>query len=314
MFFRTQRKQPTRRVLVHGLPYFGAMFANLMNGGSWQFRYYPDTGIGNLAAMARNLRACDLAYQIGGRVTIGKFLRAAKFLEKNKIVMHWVGSDTVDERRDAAEGKAAPWILQNVHHWAESDWMAREVESLGLSCELIPLPSSRVPDCPSPLPKEFSVLIYMPAISRGGLYGLDRMLQVARALPHIPFELVGLLEGPIPDPPPNLRVYGRIQNLAPFYERASVVWRPVRHDGLSFMVLEALGYGRHVLWSYPFPGCLQVACSCEAQYEIARLYAQHQQRRLDINRSGVRAVAEGGYLPQHLKTKILARLEQILES
>src|SRR6266403_1239163 len=43
-----------------------------------------------------------------------------------------------------------------------------------------------------------------------------------------------------------------------FYKRASVVWRPVRHDGLSFMVLEALGHGRHVLWTYEFPGCVKV--------------------------------------------------------
>ena len=314
MFFRTLRRQSTRRVLVHGLPYFGTMFANLMNGDGWQFWYYPDAGISNLAAMARDLRACDLAYQIGGRVTAGKFLHVAHLLKKNKIVMHWVGSDTVDERNHVAEGKAEPWIRQDVHHWAESDWMSREVESLGLPCELVPLPSSRVPDRPSPLPGEFSVLIYMPAVNRGALYGLDRMLQVARGLPHIPFELVGLLEGAIPDPPPNLLIYGRIPNLAAFYERASVVWRPVRHDGLSFMVLEALGYGRHVLWSYPFPGCLQVACACEAQYEIARLHALHQQRRLEINRAGVQAVAKGGYLPQYLKGKILARLEQILES
>ena len=192
--------------------------------------------------------------------------------------------------------------------------MVREVQLLRLSCELVPLPSSRVPDMPSPLPREFSVLVYMPDTRRSELYGLDRILQVARELPHIPFELVGLLHGPFPDPPPNLRIHGRIPDLAEFYRKASVVWRPVRHDGLSFMVLEALGYGRHVLWSYGFPGCTQVNTASEAREEIARLHSLHQQGNLGINCRGVQAIVNGGYLPQRLKADILARLGRFLEA
>src|SRR5271157_374183 len=314
MLLRTPRRPPVRRVLVHGLIYFGQMFAELMTGDGWEFRYYPDAGIRNLTSMARELRACDLAYQIGGRVTQGKFLRAAHVLNKKKIVMHWVGSDTVDEQKEIAEGKADSWVYQRICHWAESAWMVREVQLLGLSCELVPLPSSRVPDGPSPLPREFSVLVYMPDTRRSKLYGLDRIVQVARELPHIPFELVGLLHGSITDPPPNLKIHGRIPDLAEFYRKASVVWRPVRHDGLSFMVLEALGHGRHVLWSYAFPGCVQVDSASEARDEIARLNALHQQGRLGINSAGVEAISSGGYLPQRLRADILARLDRFLES
>lgn len=299
---------------MHGLIYFGQMFAELMTGDGWQFRYYPDKGIRNLTAMARDLTVCDMAYQIGGRVTQGRFLQAARFLDKKKIVMHWVGSDTVDEQKEVAEGKADPWVTHNICHWAESDWMVHEVQLLGLSCELVPLPSSRIPDGPSPLPREFSVLVYMPDARRSELYGLDRILQVVRELPHIPFELVGLLHGAIPDPPLNLKIYGRVPNLAAFYRKASVVWRPVRHDGLSFMVLEALGHGRHVLWSYAFPGCVRVNCASEACDEIARLYALHQHGRLRINSGGVQAIAKGGYLPQRLRTEIHQRLNCFLES
>ena len=42
---------------MHGLPYFGRMFAELMNGDDWLFRYYPDSGFQNLAAMAKELYA-----------------------------------------------------------------------------------------------------------------------------------------------------------------------------------------------------------------------------------------------------------------
>lgn len=301
-------------MLVHGLIYFGQMFAELMNGDGWEFRYYPDAGVHNYVAMARELSVCDVAYQIGGRVSMGKFLRAAKTLGKDNVIMHWVGSDTVDQQQELAQGKAHPWVMQKVRHWAESDWMVREVGVLGLPCELVPLPSARIPDRPSPLPTEFSVLVYVPMVSRGDLYGLDLILRVARWLPHIPFELVGLYEGEIPNPPPNLKIHGRIPDLVEFYRGASVVWRPVRHDGLSFMVMEAMGHGRHVLWSYPFPGCIHVRNVEEARDEIVRLHALHQAQRLKMNCAGVHAIAEGGYLPQHLKQRIHARLEELLGS
>ena len=307
-----EHKPPVRRVLVHGLLYVGRMFAELMDGNGWDFRYYPDHGIHNLASMARDLHECDLVYQIGGRVTLGKFLHAAKFLKKKKLIMHWAGSDVMGQRRELERGAANPWVMRNVHHWAVSEWLADEVGELGLPCEWVPLPPGNVPERPSPLPKDFSVLVYMPDARRSELYGLDRILQVARQLPEIPFELVGLYHGRIDDPPGNLRIHGRIPDLAQFYKRASVVWRPTRHDGLSFMVLEGLGYGRHVLWSYAFPGCVQVTDVADARDAIARLHAKHKEGRLGINQEGVQVIAERGFLPHRLKQNTLARLEKIL--
>jgi hypothetical protein len=105
-----------------------------------------------------------------------------------------------------------------------------------------------------------------------------------------------------------------LPNLTEVFRSTTVLWRPARHDGLSFMVLEALGHGRHVLWSYPFPGCTLVKTAPEARNEIVRLHALHQQGQLDINRAGVQGLAQHGYRPAQLKNSIRARLEAILES
>jgi glycosyltransferase involved in cell wall biosynthesis len=312
MLLRSSVRSAKRRVLVHGLPYFGRMFADLMCGGEWIFRYYPDQGLGNLTGMACDLWKCDLAYQIGGRVTLGKFLRTAKWLGRRNIVMHWVGTDTLDEQKVLAEREADPWVIQGLHHWAESDWIAQEVGALGMSCDLVPLPSTRIPDFPSPLPEDFSVLVYVPDIQRAHMYGLADILQVARDLPEIPFELVGFSRGRISNPPGNLRVHGRIPDLREFYRKATIVWRPVRHDGLSFMVLEALGFGRHVLWSYEFPGCLHVTSALDAHRAIQRLYSLHRNGCLPLNRAGVQVI-EKRFRPQRVKETILTRLESLLE-
>ncbi len=310
----TERTRGNRRVLVHGLDYFGPTFAEFMTGHGWDFQYYPDKGLSNLSAMTNALRQCDLVYQIGGRVTIGKFLRAAKLLGKERIVMHWVGSDALEQKEAAEAGRAHPWVLKAIQHWTDSLWIHKEVTAMGVSCELVPLPSPKVPDRPLPLPTDFRVLVYVPSVERSEQYGLDMILEAAHQLQQIQFELVGLRDGPVPNPPPNLCFHKRIRDLTEFYRRASVVWRAARHDGLSWMVLESLGYGRHVLWTYPFPGCIQARSASEASTHILRLYQMHQQRQLQLNEEGVQFMAASEYNPQNFRNKIRLRLQKILES
>lgn len=284
-----------------------------MSDEGWEFRFFPDKGLRNLTQMAQSLVECDLVYQIGGRLTVGKFLFASKLCRKKKIVMHWAGSDAVDERENAAQGKSEPWICRDLIHWAEADWIQEEVRGLGLSCDLHPLPSLHIPETPVCLPKEFSVLVHMPDSRRAELYGLDRILAVARKLPHVSFVLVGLKHGLIQDPPPNLRIYNRVGNIGEFYKNASVFWRPVRHDGLSFMVREALGYGRHVLWTYEFPHCMAVPTVESAIAAIEDLRQLNEVKQLGINEKGARFVAEK-YGTQVVRQQIQNKLEAILAS
>jgi hypothetical protein len=302
------------RVLVHGLVYFGPIFAKFMSVEGWDFRYYPDRGLMNLSAMLREAAACDVIYQLGGRVTQGKFLRVAHALGKKRVVMHWLGSDTLDEQRHVQSGNTDSWVLNRLHHWAESDWMVREVRSLGVPCDLVPFPSALVPNAPSPLPETFRVLVYVPTLERADLYGLDRILCVARDLPEVSFELVGLTDGPISNIPPNIRIHGRLANIAAFYRSCSVMWRPVRHDGVSWMVLESLGHGRHVLWTYPFPGCIQVRETEDAREHILKLKSLHSQGLLQINHEGVRFASRCCYRPETLRADIHSRLVEILAS
>jgi hypothetical protein len=304
----------TRRVLVHGLVYFGQVFADFMTGDGWDFRYFPDHGLGNLLSMTEALRQCDLVYQIGGRVTVGKFLGAARLFGKNRVVMHWVGSDTLDQKAAAAAGRSDPWVLSGIHHWADSQWIHQEVTSLGLPSKLVPLPSPRIPNETVPLPDEFSVLVYVPSVERSELYGLDMILEAARQLPQVKFELVGLRDGPVANPPDNIRFHKRLPNLVDYYRDATVVWRPARHDGLSWMVLEGLGYGRHVLWTYPFRGCIRSTTASEAICHIKRLHQLHQHKQLMLNQEGASFIAASEYYPKNFRADIHARLEKILAS
>jgi hypothetical protein len=302
----------TRRVLVHGLAYFGEVFADFMSGDSWEFVYYPDSGVRNLVAMCNALRRCDLVYQIGGRLTVGKFLKAAKLLRKDRIVMHWVGSDALEAQSTVSSGGCEPWVLNAIHHWADSPWILKEVCEMGVECRYVPLPSTRITKAIAPLPKEFSVLVYVPSVQCAELYGLDKILEAARALPEIRFELVGLRDGPLQSAPRNIRFHKRVPDLNDYYKQATVVWRPTKHDGLSWMVCEALGQGRHVLWSHPFPGCALVQSAAEAVAEIQKLYRRHIENDLRVNSQGASFISSGDFYPPNFKKNILSKLDELL--
>lgn len=241
---------------------------------------------------------------------MGKFLWAARTLGKNRVVMLWSGSDVLFAKDELAKGKMDPWVVGRVH-WAVSPWLAKEVRELGVDCEHVQV-SFVDPFKPVPLPEKFSVLVYTPSLSKADLYGLDLILEVARRLPSVEFKLVGLEEGRIADPPPNLKVFTRV-DLTAFYERATVIWRPVRHDGLPFMVLEALARGRHVLYSYPLNGCIQVTGAEMACRELERLRDLHESRKLPLNETGREYVARE-YNPEKVRAEILNRWKQIILS
>jgi len=83
------------------------------------------------------------------------------------------------------------------------------------------------------------------------------------------------------------------------------------HDGLSFMVLEALSAGRHVIWNHPFGGVLEAGNEAEAGLHLRRLLAQHSAGQLALNEVGRDAVRDR-YSPSRVREEILGRFERLI--
>ena len=307
---QTENSRP-RRVAIHGLPYFCDKLSAILRDPAWDIRHhsYSPTGLISLVA---DLRRCDLAFNWGGRISMGKFLWAARCLRKDKIVMLWSGSDVLFAQEEFAAGKMDPWVADKIH-WAVSPWVAEEVCSMGLSCEYVQVSFVQPVRTPPALPAKFSVLVFVPTRESAGLYGLDRILEVADALRSVDFTLVGLRQGETLSAPPNLKIHNRVSNLAPYIERATVLWRPVRHDGLSFMVLEALAQGRHVLYSYPFSSCIQVVTATAARHELERLLSLHNSKALSLNEAGIQVIAQE-FTPEQVRANLFRRWTEIISS
>jgi len=308
---QTKSRRP-RRVAVHGLPYFCAKLSAILKDPEWDVRhhFYQTSGLLRFAA---ELWRCDLAFTWGGRITMGRFLRAARCSGTKKVVILWCGSDVLYAQGELSAGKKVDsWVADRIH-WAASPALAEEVRSMGLACEYVQVSFVEpVPDPPA-LPAKFSVLAYVPTIERASLYGLDRILEVADALRSVEFTLVGLQRGETLKGPPNLKVYNRAETLAPYIEQASVIWRPVRHDaGISFLVLEALAQGRHVLYSCPFPSCIHVTTADGARSEIERLLSLHESNELFLNEDGISTIAQD-FTPERVRTNLFAKWTEVIK-
>jgi hypothetical protein len=308
-------QKPTKRVLrvhVHGVAHFSRQIPDLLGADGWKITNHRLRSSTSLVGKAADLATCDLVFTYGGRITTGKFLAAARLLGKNKLVMFWAGSDVLYARERVARGGSVnQWIAERIH-WASSPWIAEELRGIGISTEYVPFNWAPAVEQPGPLPKKFSVLTYLPDTARAALYGVEQILEVARAMPRVSFVMVGLRAGQLHAIPPNVEVHGWTADLTPFYQRSVVLWRPVQHDGMSFMVLAALAHGRHVVYSYPFPGCVRASDASAARLELERLRDLHQTGRLHLNETG-RRIVESEFRPEAIRSGVLRRWKAIIE-
>src|SRR5690606_14952964 len=131
-----------------------------------------------------------------------------------------------------------------------------ELNSLGITSEILPLVKLKFINEIPPLPAKFTVLAYIPEKS-WDYYNGDIILKLAENFPDIDFHIVASGERYI-----NLKnvfMHGFIEDLTPFYKSCSALIRLTVHDGLPKMVLEALSFGRQVLWSGALPHCFKTA-------------------------------------------------------
>jgi hypothetical protein len=301
------------RVLVHGLTQFCQKLPGLLGNEQWEIRDRSRNTPAQLANLVRDFRECDLVFTWAGRIDMGRFLWGARSLRAKKIVIFWCGSDVLRAQKVFSAGEADPWVSGRIH-WAASPSLAQEVRALGIPCEFVQASFVEEVANPKPLPKTFSVLTFLPWADRAELYGWDRVIAVARALPDMSFKVVGLHKGQSVDAPPNVTAYPWAENLTSTYEQSTVLWRPVRHDaGISFMVLEALAQGRHVLYTYPVPGAVQVKGTEEAREKLQHLRVLHDAGTLPLNHAGRETVTRY-YRREVVREELHRRWEEIILS
>ena len=302
-----------RRLVVGGLPYFGRRLAALLDGDGWRVRYLETRAWEPRAALRtlREVAAADLVYHVGGQIERFSRPHLLRLALRRPAVMHWAGTDLLHARRAHATGRATPTLSRGVTHWAGAPWLAAELADLGVRARWLPHSWVAPPSTLPPLPRDepFTLLTYLPA-GRFAFYGGNAVLALARALPDVRVLVAGADALPCPAPP-NVACLGWVREMAPVYARCHALLRLPRHDGLSFMVQEALAAGRYALWSYPLEGVDQVHGAADAIAVTRALAERHARGGLPLNETGA-AYVRAQFAAARVRANLLDGFARVL--
>jgi hypothetical protein len=223
----------------------------------------------NRQLVAERFRRSDVLYSIG-RNTHGGDYRLLGAAMKKQYVNHWIGSDVLalasSDKRQLVEGVS--------RHLACAPWIAGELKAHGIDAELVPIISFDHEITMETPPAQHCVLTYLPT-GKEEFYGLQGVLAAAKAFPDLVFHVTGN-DGNAGEAIANMRYRGWLsaQEMAELYSQCSILLRTPDHDGLSMMVIEAMGKGKEVIYSYDYPHCRVARCGVQIVEVLKEIVAE----------------------------------------
>ncbi|MCK9520278.1 MAG: hypothetical protein M0R74_14825 [Dehalococcoidia bacterium] len=306
------------RALILGLPYFSNLLRGVLQERGWETDYmaHPGRNPRSWAALLPKLWRADVLYHITSRVDRLAPQALLSRVWRRPYVIHWVGTDVLVALEAHRKGKLDRHFLRRANHWVDAPWLGQELQEIGVEAVYQPLPVvSLSAAAPPPLPEEFRALLYLPEHPRyRRVFDVETLLRLPHELPEIQFTLVPSRPHTLPGPlPANLRAPGWIDDMDPIYRQASVLVRLTEHDGTSFMALEAMSRGRHVIWTYPMTGVIQAKGLAAVTAALRGLFERHKRGELAVNEDGLHHAREH-FDPAHVAVEIDQRLRDLLRA
>ena len=172
-------------------------------------------------------------------------------------VIHWVGSDIWGLLNTSilnVKKLKTQFDQNNFKHLTEFEQTQLEMRDLNIETEILPLPPIRLYE-PMPLPKKFTVAVYMPD-QNAEFYYKDLMEEVAVAMPDIQFLFYGNRFDLSKNK--NIQHVGYIEDMEAFLKECSAIVRLTVHDGLPLSLAEFITAGRNALFNIKMPHMVYV--------------------------------------------------------
>jgi hypothetical protein len=254
------------RVVVLGQPYWGIRIARALDGCAPDVEavFVPARGYPRLLVSRPGKRRVILVragFRVGATTRRGRafdmyWSLLRRVMPRAARAHYWLGTDVLNTVEEFAAGTIRRGALSSSRadlHLADAPWLAEELKTVGLQAAVASVPQPyRAPDTVPPLPDRFSVLTYLSA-DRFEFYGGEAILEVARRMPDVRFDVVGRTDDPTGLAPANVHWHGWVADMQRVYADATVVVRIPRHDGLGATVIEALLNARHVVYTHEVP-------------------------------------------------------------
>jgi len=283
----------------------------------WNARYHPHPGrdIRGWLRLAPLVARAHLVYFISARVDRRSPQAILAILRRRPTVIHWVGADVGFALDAWRAGQASQRLIHGATHLADAPWLIGELREIGIQAAYLPMPVPAIAAGePPPLPARFRVLVYYPAdpVDRES-FDAETIFRVVDALPEVSFLLIPSPPETLPAPmPPNLEARGWIDDMDAVYRETTVYLRQTVHDGTSFMAIEALSRGRHVIWAFPVEGAIEARGFEQTISALRDLVARHEAGTLGLNAEGREAVLRN-FDPERLAVELDRRLRGALK-
>ena len=305
---------PRGRVLILGLSYFGRLLAGQLADRGWDATYagHPGRSAAGWARLLPRIARADLLYLISSRIDRWAPQDIMMALRRKPVAIHWVGTDASRATEAHRRGNLSTRIADGAVHWCDAPWLVDELRRAGIRSEYVALPIPLATGTPPPLPRQFRVLMYLPADARDrAVFDAETVLRLPEAFPDVQFTLLPATSADLGQPlPANVTTPGWVDDLDPVYRESTVLVRQTTHDGMAFTAVEALARGRYVIWSYPVAGGIRASGFEAVRGQLESLIARHRAGVLPLNLSG-RALALANFAPGRLMSELDRRLQDL---
>ena len=233
-----------------------------------------------LLSIRRFIRA-DLLVRVGFRpgahttrgVAFDAVVETMRKFGKTPVMYYWLGTDVQNLVRETEAGVNQSRFRRMAEagtHLADSDSLRKELANLGVQSTTAWLPAPNAPqegEVPA-APECFTVLSYVPD-ARYAFYDGPTLIETAKRMPDTRFRIVGGVGAWASSVPRNVEFLGWRTDLDRVYRGSSVLVRSLEHDSVGCMVVEALAYGRPVIYSAEFPHTTRVRYGDAEALEVA---------------------------------------------
>ena len=293
------------KIAIIGNSYFGSILAKQLDSFDNNNKYYffnTNESLIDKIKFFFFLLIADRVYSISASISGGGALKAAKFFNK-KIIQHFIGSDVLSAKEDYKNNNIDKKLISKSNFLCEVDWIQKELEDINIQADIASIAIYDKDITPKPF-TNFSVLTYM-AKGKEEFYGIDDLINLAKNFKDVTFKVAGI-DSYKKTLPSNIKLLGWV-DMDKELQNSCCYIRNVKHDGLAFSVLEALGYGRIVFYNYNFPYVNYFSNIEELKEKIHNAKKAFENNELKLNKKAIDFIQK-----EFSKEKVLNNLIKIL--
>ncbi len=249
------RVNKTEKILLISEAHFGKSIRELVYP-NYNISFIPIDNWRSMDFLSKMLllQKHNIIHHFGG--TFSKTLiNGCKALRK-KLIIHFIGTDVYhiiksnrNEINSIRKLYSNAWKLAAV-----GENLVEELNSVGIDkVEYVPFAAGITEPSDYNKQPENSALVYLPQ-GKEDFYGAKEIKGIIQNFPAVRFYILAN-EGYDNLKVDNVKFSGWIDNVGDYLNKVKIYLRYTVHDGVPNMVLEALLYGRQVLYNHSFPYC-----------------------------------------------------------